>query len=114
MRIPKKDLLNYFLNLEVLGGLRGLKIEFKEVIRGMGMDLKVDIRKLWSYQEGKREGKREGFEEGIEKGRQEGIEKGRQEGLRRGLYEAIALTLGLKFGKKALSLVKKSKISKMS
>ncbi len=129
LRIPERDLLNYFLNLEVLGELRGLKIDFKEVIRGMGMDLKVDIRKLWSYQEGKKEGKREGrwegFEEGIkkglqegikkgrqegiEKGLQEGIKKGRQEGLRRGLYEAIVLALELKFGKKVPHLNKKIK-----
>ncbi len=121
LRIPKKDLLNYLLNLEVLGQLRNLKIDFKEVIKGMGTELKVDIRKLWSYQEGKREGRREGrregFEEGIEKGRQEGIEKGRQEGiekgkqegLRLGLYEAIALGLELKFGKKASYLTKKIK-----
>ncbi len=93
LRIPKKDLLNYLLNLEVLGQLRNLKIDFKEVIGGMGMDLKVDIRKLWSYQEGKREGRREG----------------RQEGVRRGLYEAIVLDLELKFGKKASYLTKKIK-----
>ncbi len=113
LRIPERDLLNYLLNLEVLGELRNLKIDFKEVIGSMGMDLKVDIRKLWSYQEGKREGRREGrregFEEGIEKGRQEGIEKGRQEGIRLGLYEAIALGLELKFGKKASFLTKKIK-----
>ncbi len=93
MGIPKKDLLNYLLNLEVLGELRNLKIDFEEVIGGMPIDLKVDIRKLWSYQEGKREGRREG----------------RREGMKHGLYEAIALGLELKFGKKALSLVKKIK-----
>ncbi len=53
MKISEKDLLNYLLNLEILAELRDIKIDFKEVRAKMPIDLKVDVRKLWSYQESK-------------------------------------------------------------
>ncbi len=96
--VPREQLEDYVLKLDVLCQLRGVADLLVEEVRTLSVE--IDMKRLITYQLGKEEGLKEGKEEGLKEGKEEGLKEGilialevrfgREELIRRGLDQAIA------------------------